>query len=97
MQLACAQVAMISSQILFMRHEFNCEYGENFTSTKISRPTMPKKFINISYSASLLLTLVCMFGSSRSRHPTSTDFVLITPAETKLSGLGSMPAITEIP
>ena len=43
------------------------------------------------------LTLVSVLGSNRSRQPTKTEAVVITPAETKLDGLGSTPSSTDRP
>ena len=41
--------------------------------------------------------LASLFGSSRNKQPTNMFRVVMTPAETKLSWLGSIPDITDTP
>ena len=42
-------------------------------------------------------TLLSRFGSSRRRHPMRAEDVLITPADTQFTGLGSTPSSKENP
>lgn len=44
-----------------------------------------------------MLTWACLFGSNRSKQPTWWDCVWMIPAQTMLSGLGSMPSSSCIP
>ena len=42
-------------------------------------------------------TLLSRFGSSRRRHPMRAEDVLMTPADTQFTGLGSTPSSNENP
>lgn len=53
-------------------------------------PSRLKKILNF-------LTCACLFGSKRNKQPTCCVLMWIIPAQTKLSGFGSMPPRSCIP
>lgn len=56
-----------------------------------------EKCRSMNFNLCAMLTFLSLFGSSLSKQPISADLVLTMPAETKLSGFGSIPSRTDMP